>query len=197
LPSVGRLLFFYDAINSPWGFDPATRGAAQVIYIPQSGGQIRQPIGAGAQSPAVFKTASLTFEPEWTLPEHIENGHAELSNYKVNLKYRDLLKELRGQDGRIMHRLRGHDQPIQGDMRLEAQLVSNGLYCGNSTGYEDPRVESLRAGAADWVLLLQIDTDEKGPGWMWGDVGRLYYWIRRQDLAVCDFSQIWATEQCY
>jgi uncharacterized protein YwqG len=195
LPTSGRLFFFYDAVNSPWGFDPSTRTAAQVLYLSQPISQIRRAPRSDAP-PTIFKTASLRFEPDWTLPEFIEGESPELSIYKLDEKYRDLITQLIGENT-IVHRIRGHDQPIQNDMKLEAQLVSNGIYCGDSSSAEDPRVESLSAGAADWVLLLQVDSDEAGPGWMWGDAGRLYYWIRKQDLADRDFSQIWATEQCY
>jgi uncharacterized protein YwqG len=31
---------------------------------------------------------------------------------------------------------------------------------------------------------------------MWGDLGRLYYWIRLQDLARADFSGVWMVLQC-
>jgi hypothetical protein len=44
-------------------------------------------------------------------------------------------------------------------------------------------------------LLLQLDTDDD-LGWMWGEVGRLYYLIRQEDLAARDFSHAWMTFQC-
>ena len=31
---------------------------------------------------------------------------------------------------------------------------------------------------------------------MWGDVGKLYFWIRKQDLARRDFSNVWMIMQC-
>ncbi len=45
-------------------------------------------------------------------------------------------------------------------------------------------------------MLLQIDTDEQGPDWMWGDMGCLYFWIRKQDLDERNFDRIWAVLQC-
>jgi len=80
-------------------------------------------------------------------------------------------------------------------MELESQLVSNGLYCGDETGYNDPRAAALAEGAADWVLLLQVDTDDDA-GMMWGDCGLIYFWIRREDLARRDFSNVWMILQC-
>jgi hypothetical protein len=51
-------------------------------------------------------------------------------------------------------------------MRLQCQLASNGIYVGGPDGYRHPRVGDLKAGAADWLLLWQIDTDEDAK-WMW------------------------------
>lgn len=82
-----------------------------------------------------------------------------------------------------IHRLLGHPDPIQGDMQLECQLVTNGLYCGDAAGYADPRRTALAQGAHDWRLLLQVDTDET-LGSEWGDTGRVYFWLREQDLAA-------------
>ncbi len=38
-------------------------------------------------------------------------------------------------------------------------------------------------------LLLQLDT-HTAPGWMWGDMGKLYFWILEGDLAKNDFSNV-------
>jgi uncharacterized protein YwqG len=45
------------------------------------------------------------------------------------------------------------------------------------------------------VRLLQVDTDDEA-GWMWGDAGTLYYWIRRPDLLAGRFDRIWMIFEC-
>ena len=82
-------------------------------------------------------------------------------------------------------------------MRLECQLVTNGIYCGDQSAYRDPRRSALEKAAADWKLLLQIDSDEKRLGWMWGDAGRVYFWARQQEIEAGDFDGAWAILQCY
>lgn len=72
----------------------------------------------------------------------------------------------------------------------------NGLYCGDGDAHESPRGRALEAGADDWRLLLQIASDDYD-GWMWRDAGRVYFWIRRQDCAACDFDRIWCVLPCY
>ena len=55
--------------------------------------------------------------------------------------------------------------------------MTNGIYCGDQSGYRDPRRPVLEKGAADWQFLLQIDSDEERLGWMWGDAGRSIYFM--------------------
>jgi uncharacterized protein YwqG len=66
---------------------------------------------------------------------------------------------------------------------------------GDPAGYEGPRARALQAGARDWRLLLQLDTDED-LGVMWGDAGTIYFWIREADAAACRFDQSWVILQC-
>jgi uncharacterized protein YwqG len=96
----------------------------------------------------------------------------------------------------VIHRLLGHPATIQGDeMALQAQLVSNGVYMGGRVNYDDPQIQALVNGAGDWLLLLQLDTDPN-TAFYWGMEGRLYFWIRRSDLQICDFSKVWLIGQC-
>jgi uncharacterized protein YwqG len=92
----------------------------------------------------------------------------------------------------------GFPHPIQGDeMELECQLVSHGLYCGDSSGIPEPgRRRDFATGPKDWRLLLQIDSDDD-LGVMWGDAGILYFWIREEDARAARFDQAWVVLQCH
>jgi uncharacterized protein YwqG len=195
LPASGWLYFFYDRYCEPWGYDPADRGCCQVIYADVDRGTLRR-----AEPPSdldqehVAEACLVDMWPELTLPEFasdIEYGTPAYDSYEA----------LRGQliqaGGSTQHRLLGHPQLIQGPMELECQLASNGVYCGRPEGYESAKAKDLGAGARNWRLLLQIDTDEEGPGWMWGDVGRIYFWVQEQDLAARRFEETWLIFQCY
>ncbi|HTW78741.1 MAG TPA: DUF1963 domain-containing protein [Terracidiphilus sp.] len=74
--------------------------------------------------------------------------------------------------------------------------MTNGLYCGDSSGYKDPRRAELEPGAPDWQLLMQFDSDESRLGWMWSDAGRVHFWARMQQIAAVDFTDSWAILQC-
>ena len=53
----------------------------------------------------------------------------------------------------------------------------------------------MRQGAADWRLLLQLDSDD-GVDFMWGDAGVLYFWIREADARAMRFDRVWLVLQC-
>lgn len=204
----GLLLFFYDLHESPWGFDPLHRGAARVLHFPGPAREADWP--ADLPDEARFHECELAFAVEWRLPEMIRpaegdslrralapgwNHLADCDDGPFGTLYHDLCE---ARDAVApMHRFLGPPQAIQNpEMELECQLAANGIYVGGSEGYHSPAAVALAPGAADWRLLLQVDTDEEGPGWMWGDVGRIYFWIRRQDLARMDFSNVWLIFQC-
>ncbi|MGE5720228.1 MAG: YwqG family protein, partial [Nocardioidaceae bacterium] len=193
LPRDGLLSFFYDAVTqNAWGFDPADGGSAAVIYTPASATTERREPPADLSDEGVFKTiglrpqAELTFAP-W---ESFDVERLGMSRDE-GFAYAELFDD---QDDMI-HRLLGHPDPVQGDMQVECQLVTNGLYCGDSTGYQDPRAKELRDGAAEWRLLMQVDSQDEAD-MMWGDVGRLYYWIRHSDLLARDWDLSWLILQC-
>lgn len=195
-PCDGSLAFFYDPEQN-WGSDPEARGHCRVIYVPESEELIPVQAPVGLPDEVKFPHRRLRFRREWSLPTSLTFDAGHLSIWGSE-DYSSLLLRLMSASnwGEPIHRCGGHPQRIQGDMRLECQLVTNGLYCGDSTSPNDPRRAALKSGAADWQLLLQLDSDEKRLGWMWGDVGRVYYWIRRQDLAATEFESAWAILQC-
>jgi uncharacterized protein YwqG len=93
------------------------------------------------------------------------------------------------------HQLLGHSHLVQGEIFEECQLMSDGLFCGNESGYRDPRAKEFRDGAKDWTLLFQIDSDDNADV-LCGDCGMAYFAIRKADLAASDFSRVWAMFQC-
>jgi uncharacterized protein YwqG len=200
IPPRGMLYFFFDFENQPWGFDPADRGGWRVIYL-DIGTMHLVPSNRSNPDPDLgSRPCAVVFTTEWTLPNNYSQWDwikGEVEDWEDT--YADLINTLRGSSGGAegpSHRLLGWPMPVQNDMELECQLVSNGLYCGNPSGYQDPRRNLLEPGSKDWRLLLQIDTDEEHPGWMWGDCGRIYYWMREAELRQRQFDSAWFVLQC-
>ena len=192
LPPVGLLSFFYDAEQSTWGFDPEDRGSWRVFHFAGEGLQRVAPPTSTLEL-ADYKPCSLTFEDDLSLPtgQSQQIQDLGLAEYE-SAAYWDVMGDEEEAGG---HQLFGHPMEIQGEMQLECQLASNGINCGSPAGYKDPRVEGLRPGASQWLLLLQIDSDDNA-GWMWGDMGRLYFWIRQPDIEALSFDDVWMVLQC-
>jgi uncharacterized protein YwqG len=201
LPRSGLLSFFYDLENQPWGYDPNDLGGYRVVYTPAKELVAPQAVPNPEftlPDRAIAFREGLSFPAFGSLAHEAFNERAGLDDsendiYAVFVADVARIGDPKPEGGR--HRMLGHSENVQGDMQLEAQLVMNGLYCGNSTGYEDPRRRELEAGAHEWLLLLQLDSDDTAE-FMWGDSGMLYYWIRASDLAALKFDNVWMTMQC-
>jgi Domain of unknown function (DUF1963) len=190
LPSSGRLSFFYDVENQPWGFDPKDRGGWAVMLADHEQLPASPPLAHGLRRRSIAFQRISTY-PSWERPEvsalGLTDAEAESLADLGGSAYGDLPR----------HQMGGFPSPVQGDeMELECQLVSNGLYCGDASGYQSPDAAPLRSGAKDWRLLLQIDSDDDF-GVMWGDVGVLYFWIKESDARARRFENCWVVLQCH
>ena len=192
LPADGLLSFFYEAEQQDvWGFDPVDRGAWRVLWSPDHDLERRTTPEAVADD-GRYQACRLAGTVEIN---HVPWESSDLDTLGMTrdelFSYADVVED----EDPPVHRLLGHPEPIQGDMQLEAQLVTNGLYCGDESGYEDPRAADLRDGAVDWRLLLQIDSDDAA-GMMWGDAGRLYFWMTEDAIERRDWNSAWMILQC-
>ena len=193
LPRTGSLFFFYDADSQPWGFSPKDKGSARVICV-------STPLAANPpcaahrdlDEDAEFKGVALTAHVEMTLPG-MNSGI--LREFEATDSEAEAFQNLVDPLVRPVHRSGGHAEEIQGSLRLEAQLVTHGIDCGSGRGYDKGRKMGLDAGAADWRLLLQVDTEPR-TGMVWGDVGRIYFMIHKDALRRRQFDQVWLILQC-
>jgi uncharacterized protein YwqG len=208
LPREGMLYFWYDLFDQPWGYDPKNAGQFRVDYWPDEAAELVlrelsiEKVGGSVDQNNFRYTprrpCRLGFTGGVTIPnwEWVRTFATPLAPSVEGDAYDDLNSFLCGGDV-PSHQLLGHPDHMQGPMEEECQLVTNGIYCGDRRDIPEHQYQALIRGVEDWQLLLQIDTDEEGPGWMWGDCGKLYYWIRRRDLALRDFSKTWTVLQCY
>ena len=200
LPDEGLLSFFYDAAGQPWGYDPNNGDGFHVFHFTQAPDRLQR-----MQQPTALDehidSAALHFRNEWTLPSwaspYAENLEDLLTEEQQDA-YNDFLYDWVDEESmeQTTHRINGHPDTIQGDMYLQCQLVTNGLYCGDSTAYNHPLRKELEPHVKDWQLLLQLDSEDD-LGYMWGDSGKLYFWIREEDCKNKEFDKVWTILQCY
>jgi hypothetical protein len=150
LPKKGVLSFFYDTKKQP--------DAGRVVYSPDPAKLARRKAPHQARTLAV---SSLAPENDRTLPfTRTREGRALGLAGALSSKYLELLDELAGKGP--LHRMLGHADAIQGDMKKPA---------------------------SEWVLLFQMDSYFYGK-LLWGDNGRLFFWVRAEDLAQKHFDDV-------
>ena len=191
--TAGYLYFFYDQEQTTWEFDPADIGSWKVIYSTEAPPTAIRDAPPGLEEDGIYLEKRVTFKPILSFPDPQRLGDT-ITDEELDA----LIEQKHAQYAdQPHHQIGGYPDVVQNDtMELECQLASNGIYCGDGSGYEDPRAAALEAGASEWRLLLQLDSDDD-TGWMWGDCGMLYFWIRESDLARRAFEKCWISLQCY
>ena len=198
LPSKGMLYFFYDCSmdGMPWGFDPNDGDGKVVYYYDGELSELerREAPEDIEENGCVFGSAALRFETALDLPDW-KNFVVESLIVKKDDRdqYFEMLYETMSES--LVNKLLGHSNNIQGGMEDECEFVTNGLYCGDSSGYKEGVARGLDKNIGQWNLLLQVDSNED-LGMMWGDCGRLYLWITDEDLAAKNFEAAWLILQC-
>jgi len=191
LPATGRLIFFYELEHGSWGLEGRDAGSAVVIYDTGDQRQAIEP--ADLPEEARFPSYPVLFTTATSLPSESRlgidwNGLTKAERLAVEAAVEAL------QPPEPVHQIGGYPHPVQGDdMEARCQSVTEGLHLGDTTSSKKP--DGMSSSAADWRLLLQLDTDDDA-GMMWGDTGVLYFWIREQDARAKDFSRTWMILQC-
>jgi uncharacterized protein YwqG len=198
LPAQGLLLFFYDAEQATWGFEPGDAGSFAVIHViePDATAPLRE-LPADLPEHARFSACTVSATPALTLSPW-DSVQIDALGFEGPQRdaYFSLHERVSPDDAGSRGLLGGHPDQIQGDMALECAMVSAGRSCGDGTAYQDPRLSEWRAQARDWRLLLQVPSVDEA-GMMWGDAGCLYFWIHEQDLEDCRFERCWMILQCF
>ena len=189
LPSRGHLFFFYDQWRRTSGYSPDDYMSWRVVYLDSSNGVYEQ-----RQQPrdllTTYKRQSIAYHYVDTYPApcHREIEALELDDVQFNA-YAQQGQALSAHP--VRHQLCGHAELIQQDNPgLHCQVLAAGSDLENINGLPSLSLHWLHFHASDWVLLLQVDSDDK-LGMMWGDAGNLGFWIRKQDIAACRFDAIW------
>jgi len=177
LPASGMLYFFFDANQQVYGSDPADKAGWKVIYSAVDKAVLkRRAFPDKLPKEAQFTPCAVTFSSEVTLPQRPNLLDKTLDwNDKERKAYSDMMAAFPSAEDRtqLHHRLLGHSDDLQDDMHLQAQLVSHGFKDDQSS-----EAAALAAGANDWLLLFQLDSDFNAH-MQWASTGLLYYWITK------------------
>ncbi|MDI9865670.1 YwqG family protein [Flectobacillus sp. DC10W] len=191
LPKNGILYFFYADEQDAWGFDIKDQNKFKIIYFDGDLTTLKRFEFPEDLENSRFRPCLIEAKQEISLPSY---GYGLDEEMKFTDDEADIYYDKIYEDGNI-NKLLGYSDNIQGEMELECELVTNGLYCGDPSGYNDPSAKELEPNAKNWRLLLQIDSNDEND-MMWGDCGRLYFWIKKEDLVNKQFDKSWFSLQC-
>lgn len=180
LPETGILSFFF-SIDAFFERQQSnnTGATAWHVWYTQNPSQVqRVPVPEVISAKRRYRASTITFSTEITLPDYsqfdstsiVRLGQAEPFTDDEERAYHDIQAQLISASESAhhipLHRMLGYPDVVQWDM------------------YDD-----LKGSGTDWQLLFQMDSDSI-PETNWGDTGRIYFWIRSQDLRNRDFSKV-------
>jgi len=208
LPSSGLLSFFY---GNYWDEARDTaRANWKVVYVDSDPLQLtrRERPQLLFDSP-VYNSCAIDFAVEQTLPDIRSPMVQSLRlTEEERAAYMALYVGLEGptyeMNERPKHRLLGYPFNLRGDVLIESYLASVGrdqgelIQANREVRRGDlSRLNELEHAAADWRLLLQVDSnDEAGMDWEAGS-GLIYYCIRQDDLRNRNFNNVQVVAQAH
>jgi uncharacterized protein YwqG len=190
LPEKGVLYFFYSAEQEAWGFDYKDKNKFKVYFSKETDNLETKQIPTGLSEFNMYKSCELTFSKSYSLPS-LEN---DFVLKELNREEKDIYDLITYPE--VNHKLFGYANSVQGDMELKCELVTKGLSFEDYRTFDSHKTEKFEKEKDEWKLLLQIDSDDKTE-MMWGDSGRLYFWMKQKDLENLEFEKAWFILQCY
>lgn len=190
LPDTGYLFFFYDANQGMGGYSPEEKHLFRVIYFGGVEEDLRFPdFPESLSENAQYYACALSIEKQISMPYKWGKNFSFLSSEE-----RDIYGDKVWKDAEINKTL-GHADYIQDEMEPLCQIVTHKEFEGDFRKFDDPKYDELNEGAKDWLLLLQVDSNQETAYMQWADMGRLYFWIRKQDLEKKNFNDCWCVLQ--
>jgi uncharacterized protein YwqG len=202
LPKKGMLYFFYELTTMTWGFNPRDKGSAKVYYF-DGDMKMLSKIDFPENLPTKYQLpeTTISFSFELNLPdfEELIERHGEIKYEKLDEYYEARLKLINETERYPKHKLLGYADIIQNGMLLECELTTNGIYTGGVTSnISEEDMLYYKSNSSAWQLLLQVDSIETDNyELLWGDCGKIYYYININDLLSLRFDNCWLVLQCY
>ena len=204
LPEKGMLYFFYELFTMTWGFSLQDRGSAKVFYY---NGEIEDLVSTDfpedMEKDCIIPESKINFESMNDYPiDFLDYYDPDDSDEEMDRKEKEFEKDLKELGYKAdTTKLLGHPELIQGEYWEECEGVARkNIYYGSAPiKYGSGEVKkSIKENAKDWILLMQVSELEIGDyGLYFGDSGKIYFNIRKDDLKNKNFDNFWLILQCY
>lgn len=205
LPTEGSLAFFLDP--EAFSVDPADRGRWRIEWWRTAYGPLA-PVKPPGKIKS-YKPCTLEFEVETKLPSALDDRVREMSLSNEDWKaYSSFFATcegmVSGDRARPVHHLLGPPTLAQADPRAAIELAFSRRDFDEWTWRSElKRLDVLpyadqHAMAEPWILLLQLDQDERGgPGFTWGDSGKVLFYVRPDPTAKSPVLSSWMVRQSF
>lgn len=186
LPERGWLYFFYDAVNEHWGDIPDDYWHFAVRFFDGDVCELHTSESPQNLAPENhFLSAGVSFHAQMTFPDESSTAWPRVGLARKQwMALGDLEEHVYELNSGRYNQLLGHSTNLQEGMEPLCTRMAKQFFEQDGTPNE-------------WVLLLQLDSNDKECGMMWGDCGVLYFWIRKQDLEQRRFERCWCVMQCF
>lgn len=199
LPEKGVLSFFYDVDGHKWGFDPEHKGCAKVYWFENKEELSLAKFPDDMPEEFQFPMLKITAKAEPSYPSYEDFG-VKMDSSPIKWverwdEYDEIVSSIVGEEPDVTDKLLGWADPIQENMTQTCELVSRGYSC---TGYNYDHIparhrqEAIDFSVRDWLLLFQLDSfcyDDYEM--IFDDYGRIYYYIKKDDLKNKRFENTW------
>lgn len=204
LPEKGMLYFFYELFTMTWGFSPQDKGSAKVFYYDGNTEElVSTDFPKDMDKDSIIPESKINFESMNDYPiDYYDCYDVDDSDEEMDRKEKELEKELDELGYKAdTTKLLGHPELIQGEYWEECEGVAGkNIYYGSAPiKYGSDEIKKfIKENAKDWILLMQMSELEIGDyGLYFGDSGKIYFNIRKEDLKNKNFDDVWLILQCY
>jgi len=181
LPKRGLLYFFYKNELAISGDKLEDKKGFKVIFVEDTTNLSRKQSHSAGEKKTIplFRPCKLTYREAWNLPSSSWPGvrkHLSGDDFSRLMDFRS------PPEMNTRTKLLGYADEIQGEME--------GL-CEWLLGVRSKKwADNYAAGVKNWRLLFQLDSENEAL-MMFGDTGRLYFWIKDSDLKAGNLEEVW------
>ncbi|MGD9580836.1 MAG: YwqG family protein [Vampirovibrionia bacterium] len=192
LPESGMLYFFYDTEEMPWGINKKDKSSWKIYYIKEIDNLIKTHHPDYKNNDYYYEACKVIFNNYLSLPgyENISFDRSIKLNDEDEESYIEYIIDPLKQNTYTC--LLGYPITIQNDeMEIECAKINLETKPSKSKEYK----KEIQKASKEWILLFQLDS-ETNAKMMWGDCGKLYFWIKKEELKNKNFDNVWMILQC-